>query len=146
MDDFTLVKFVANEDPASELGGMSNDYISHFFEKFVNTFEQGEVLRAQHIEFSDVDQKYISIFLSHFWRKERQKSSAFGSGFGVPEKKEEKEPPVQHDPAFLAKFSKATALKLQQQMAERQQATAQLNTAVVRQQEAGFTALAGGPS
>ena len=71
MDDFTRIKFVSNEDPAGELGGMSNDYISHFFEKLVNSFDEGEVLRAKEIEFSDIDQKYLSIFLSHFWRKER---------------------------------------------------------------------------
>ena len=39
MDDFTSVKFVANEDPTSGLTPLSNDYISKFYEEFINLFE-----------------------------------------------------------------------------------------------------------
>ena len=93
MEDFERIKFIANEDSSSQLGGIDSDHISGFFEQFVHNFEEGERLSASELQLEHIDQKYLGIFLAHFHRK-----SKF----------------IKHAPdkAFLAKFSKATAAKL----------------------------------
>ena len=93
MDDFDTVKFVANEDQSSELGGIDSDVISLFYKEFCENFDEGEKLCANELSFQDIDQKYLSIFFSYFHRKSSFSKSTV-------------------DHSFLAKFSKATAEKL----------------------------------
>ena len=73
MDEFERVRFIANEDTLGNFGGIESDHISHFYEKFVNNFDSGEKISAKQLELYQIDQKYISIFLSFFHRKFNQK-------------------------------------------------------------------------
>ena len=47
MDEFERVRFTANEDSLGNFGGIESDHISHFFEQFVNNFEDGEKISVK---------------------------------------------------------------------------------------------------
>lgn len=46
-----------------------NDYISAFYKKVVESLELNEKISPKTIRLKDVDQKYLSIFLSYQFKK-----------------------------------------------------------------------------
>ena len=83
-NEFQHLKFIANEDghaaltrAALALAGAKSDFIRIFLEKVAGAFEGRDRISTKKLILQDIDHKYLSFFLSHFYYKDQKASDSF---------------------------------------------------------------------